>query len=147
MVLTLTFRKKQNGTLVLFSNNTLVKEFAFTLERVVNKFFLENEKDNEFVVVNYKHKFDFVIVGVKHKTKNILDYFKEIKAERNLENLFWSFDRWYTFIKFKRYKNEDELSFAKTKIKEILGKAKKIKNEFPAVYLSKKAELEERFAI
>ncbi len=147
MLLTLTFKPKKNGTLTLHTNNCLIKDYASTLEEVVNIFFLNNKKDNKFIIVNYTHKFDFIVVNIKHKTKNIVNYFKEKKAQNDLENLFWEFDDCNSAIKYKRYKNKDELKMLRQKLKEIVKAAKKIKNEFPNAYAYVKKDLEERFAI
>jgi len=143
----LTFKTKADGTLTLHTNNTLIKDYAHILEDVVNKFFLNDEKDDRFVIVNYAHKFDFIVVTVKHRTENILTYFKKLQAKRILEELFWEFEDCKAIIKYKKYKDEDELRLIIAKKKKILSKRDAIKNEFPNVYSEFKEELKERFGI
>jgi len=144
----LTFKtKKQDGTLTLHTNNNLIKDYTHILENVVNKFFLNDEKDDRFVIVNYTHKFNFIVVTIKHKDENILTYFKKLQARRNLEELFWEHEDCKEKIMYKKYKDEDELRLIIAKKKEILSKRDAIKDEFPNVYAEFKKELKERFAI
>lgn len=143
----LTFKTKMDGTLTLHTNNTLIKNYTHILEEVVNKFFLEDIRDDKFIITNYAHKFNFIVVTIKHKNENILTYFKKLQAKRILEDLFWELDDYKAIIEYKRYKDEDELKLVEAKIAEIQEQEDTIKNEFPTIYKEFKKELEERFAI